>query len=864
MDDQRFSSSYAAFFAPRTHKFETVSFRLPNTREFLHSYFPHSSRDVTRRARVAGLLGVAIGLVTAFVGLGVDQLTRGLTHALYKLVAALFNSNRFWPGAIVFVLITLAYAAIAACLVVYVAPLGAGSGVPELKSYLNGVHIPAFLSIHTLFVKAVGIAFSLSSGLICGKQGPMIHAGAIVGATMSQFASSNFKWRWKNPHINFLRTQAWKRDFCAVGSAVGIAVAFGSPMGAWMWVYEEACTHWTWELGIITLAACLSGAIVARTLNYLATGLPRGFDFVTVTQFGKLVTPFEGATFLIKDTPAFLALAILGGLTGAILPIINRQITLFRYKHVTKPIPRIVEVLVVTLFTAVIRLIIPYLVDDCRPVSEQLQSSLRVAPLGDYSRFNCEPSQFSPWAAVMYNPTDSVVRGLLFSKGPRLFPAAAVGVAFAYFLFFIVWTYGLAVPAGVFFPALLLGCVYGRLVGIAVQAIFPSRTDVSLTAYAFLGGISGLAGFTRTISVSLIALEATGGNEASFATVFVALVSKLVGDLLYKHGIYDLHIALKGIPFLASKVPQQEQYVKLRVGDVMQSSVIGVRRLTRIGGLVHMLSTNEHHGFPVFLKLSGSRGDAAAHDQWDAGEKTAGSSTTEADNALRRSASSILEQTVEEQEGEGADSHGAVTSRILLPTHGGLQATIFDNGVAHLVHLTDGGEVRAMGDAAAGGQGGGGPQYELMGTIDRGTLVTLLEHECERAEREKAGGGGGGGGGKEDKGVCIDKLDAAWPNAERLKGEGEKRVMERVRRCAIADRVMDLRRFIDTDPVLMSARATSSAAYQTLRSTGARQILVVDTRKGRVCGIMTRKDILPESVRDALRAREELLGVKLA
>lgn len=55
----------------------------------------------------------------------------------------------------------------AAVLTVYVAPAAAGSGIPEVKAYLNGVDAPNIFSLKTLVVKVVlflSVSFVLFHG----------------------------------------------------------------------------------------------------------------------------------------------------------------------------------------------------------------------------------------------------------------------------------------------------------------------------------------------------------------------------------------------------------------------------------------------------------------------------------------------------------------------------------------------------------------------------------------------------------------------------------------------------------------------------------------------------------------------------
>lgn len=883
-----YPESYAAFFAPRTHKFETIEFRDGATAHNLRHFFPQTTRQSRALARQTGFLGLVVALAVAIVGFGMDQLTRGLTLGLYRLAERLFKES-FWVAFPVFIAHSLLYVLIPTFLVIFAAPLGAGSGIPELKAYLNGVRIPGFLSIYTFFIKGFGITFSIASGLICGKQGPTIHVGAVIGAAVSQAASSTFKFRLNLPFLRQFRTEAYKRDFTAIGAAVGVAVAFGSPMGAWMWIYEEACTHWSWELGIVTLSACLLGSGLTRVLNFLASGLPGGgFGTLTLTQVGKLVTPFDGTRFPFKDIPGFFLVGIIGGIVGAILPIINRSITLFRYRYVTKRVPRILETSIIALLTALCRILIPYLASECVPIDPNDEKSLNKvlsnAPLGNFARFTCPEGQFSPWAAVMFNPSDSVVRGLLFHSGTDVFRAAPVAAALAFNFVFIIWTYGIAIPAGVFFPGFVLGGVYGRLFGLAVQAIFPARNDVSLTGYTFIGSVSALAGITRTISVAVIALEATGGDSAMFATMLVALVAKLSGDFLFKQGIYDLHIDLKGMPYLANIVPSLDKYSKVRVSDVMESSVMAVRRRTRISSLINLLESNSHHGFPVFFKVAAN---------CELGRENP--------VVIRRS-SSIRRDCAEEPR-SGLESSGLAgfetelecgvegdapphVSKIITATGLGMKATIFDDGKKRVMWLpsrhnlqveamkrrkeSDGSTEEGEGETEGTEASQYRPQikeerdinygelldYQLIGTIDRATILVLLNNECEKRERVLSGEGA-------DRCTPIvrEHLDAAWPNPGRLKGDAEKKLIERVRKADILNVVLDLSEFTDTDPVLISDRAPSMAAYRLFRRTGTRHILVANMRSGLICGIMTRKDILPASIDEVYERSSRLSAV---
>lgn len=75
---------------------------------------------------------------------------------------------------------------VAAGLTVYTAPEAAGSGIPEVMGYLNGVHVPKILRLRTLVVKVVSSILMAGSGLALGVLGPLVHCGAIIGSGLTR------------------------------------------------------------------------------------------------------------------------------------------------------------------------------------------------------------------------------------------------------------------------------------------------------------------------------------------------------------------------------------------------------------------------------------------------------------------------------------------------------------------------------------------------------------------------------------------------------------------------------------------------------------------------------------------------------
>jgi H+/Cl- antiporter ClcA len=145
---------------------------------------PHWLRgnyEVTRWA-ICALLGCMMGLL-AF---SVTKAGEGL-QAIKWTVAAIASripdpegirpNTGYAFATAAYVGCSVLLVSIAAVLVIYIEPVAGGSGIPEVKCYLQGIRVPRLLRGTTLVCKSVGVLGSVAGGLIVGKEGPMIHAG---------------------------------------------------------------------------------------------------------------------------------------------------------------------------------------------------------------------------------------------------------------------------------------------------------------------------------------------------------------------------------------------------------------------------------------------------------------------------------------------------------------------------------------------------------------------------------------------------------------------------------------------------------------------------------------------------------------
>mmetsp|Transcript_962 Transcript_962/g.2502 ORF Transcript_962/g.2502 Transcript_962/m.2502 type:complete len:419 (+) Transcript_962:140-1396(+) len=247
-------------------EYESLDYEPITNAVFTKSALADTESFFSRDARMRWAMTFAIGVMVGVLAFGMDMAVDGLEKVKWMAQMAVIHLCEacFIYPLLVLVAVCVLFAFISACLVALVEPVAAGSGIPEVKCYLNGIKIPHVTRFKTLFCKVVGVAFSVAAGLAVGKEGPMIHSGAVVAAGVSQGSSQSFG--FDTGYFKRFRSDADKRDFVAGGSAAGVAAAFGAPIGGVMFALEEGASHWN---QVLTWRTFFCAVVATFTLNFL-------------------------------------------------------------------------------------------------------------------------------------------------------------------------------------------------------------------------------------------------------------------------------------------------------------------------------------------------------------------------------------------------------------------------------------------------------------------------------------------------------------------------------------------------------------------------------------------------------------------
>uniref|UniRef100_A0A452V7S8 Chloride channel protein n=1 Tax=Ursus maritimus TaxID=29073 RepID=A0A452V7S8_URSMA len=521
-----------------------------------------------KRWVICAMIGILTGLVACFIDIVVENVA-GLKYKVVK-----DNIDKFTErGGLSFSLLlwaTLnsAFVLVGSAIVAFVEPVAAGSGIPQIKCFLNGVKIPHVVRLKTLVIKVSGVILSVVGGLAVGKEGPMIHSGSVIAAGISQGRSTSLK-----------------RDFKVSALLAGLLAIPGGVLFS----LEEGASFWN---QFLTWRIFFASMISTFTLNFVLSiyhGNIWDLSSPGLINFGRFDT--ETMVYTIHEIPIFIAMGVVGGILGAVFNALNYWLTMFRIRYIHRPCLQVIEAMLVAAVTATVAFVLIYSSRDCQP----LQGSSVSYPL----QLFCADGEYNSMAAAFFNtPEKSVVS--LFHDPPGSYNPMTLGLFTLVYFFLACWTYGLTVSAGVFIPSLLIGAAWGRLFGISLSYL-TGAIWADPGKYALMGAAAQLGGIVRmTLSLTVIMMEATSNVTYGFPIMLVLMTVRLVGrGVPAFFGLYDMHIQLQSVPFLHWEAPVTSHSLTAR--EVMSTPVTCLRRREKVGVIVDILSNtaSNHNGFPV-------------------------------------------------------------------------------------------------------------------------------------------------------------------------------------------------------------------------------------------------------------------------
>jgi len=172
----------------KKERLEQNSTTITQTQNSQDSKQKHSISKNTTRWVLTICCALISGLTTVIIVSCTEKLVAWRTNFLAKsLTNNVDSNNQYWIvfGWYCFISLLLADTASFLCLYYPGITEAIGSGIPEVKSYLNGIRVKKFNNSTLLLVKMIGSVLSVGSSMAVGMEGPLVMIGAYAGATLA-------------------------------------------------------------------------------------------------------------------------------------------------------------------------------------------------------------------------------------------------------------------------------------------------------------------------------------------------------------------------------------------------------------------------------------------------------------------------------------------------------------------------------------------------------------------------------------------------------------------------------------------------------------------------------------------------------
>lgn len=386
------------------------------------------------------------------------------------------------------------------------------------KSYGHGVTDVIYgvsrskskLRLRLLARQWIGSTLTIGAGGSAGPEGPIVTIGAVIGSNIARL----------------LRVDAQDTaTLLGCGAAAGLASVFNAPIAAIFFVLEVVLRDFSLKTFTpIVIAAVLSAATTQTILGSNEPVFGVGPDFF-MSEAGSI-------QFTIGIVPVFL---VLGVVCGAVAIGFTRSLQLSEHLFKKMPGPALLKPAVGALLLVMLGFGFHYGVGALNSPTGQMSTLPPFYGNGyETVKHLLNPSFYSDSLHAMN--TRDIIMLSLFLLGLAVLKIVATSL-----------TLGSGGAGGLFAPSLVVGAIVGSLFGAVVETLgwFPEADPAH---YALVGMAAVLAATTHApLTGVLLVYELTQTYSLIVPLMLTAVISTIVGRLLYRESIYSAELAVAGI-----------------------------------------------------------------------------------------------------------------------------------------------------------------------------------------------------------------------------------------------------------------------------------------------------------------------------
>ncbi|PIN04624.1 hypothetical protein CDL12_22833 [Handroanthus impetiginosus] len=134
---------------------ESLDYEIIENDLFKQDWRSGGSMEIFQYILMKWIFSFLIGLIVSLLGFLSNLAIQNIAGVKFVITSKMMLARRFSVAFTVFASSNLALTLFASLITALIAPEAAGSGIPEVKAYLNGVDAPAIFSFRTLLVKVL-------------------------------------------------------------------------------------------------------------------------------------------------------------------------------------------------------------------------------------------------------------------------------------------------------------------------------------------------------------------------------------------------------------------------------------------------------------------------------------------------------------------------------------------------------------------------------------------------------------------------------------------------------------------------------------------------------------------------------------